>query len=288
MSLATGTLESSAGRSAWKDVRHTLRSLCPQSLLNWREARFYGRYGEVELHLVEFLCRRDRDAIDIGANDGSYEFYLLPHARHVIAFEPMPALAQALRTKFRRGVTVEAMALSNRSGTASLCMPVVDGIPINGCSTISSIAAAKYPGHQPVEVPMDTLDDVYEGEAGFIKIDVEGHQQAVLDGAFETIRRCRPRVLVEIIERMSPGGLKAAQRMFSDLHYTGYFVHKGQLRPIHQFSLEAMQNERDIPPLRAHLSTRGRFGKYLYNFIFVPAEEERRLAPKLEARLRKL
>ncbi len=41
-------------------------------VLNWREARFYAKYGEVELHLLDLLCRRDRDAIDVGANDGSY------------------------------------------------------------------------------------------------------------------------------------------------------------------------------------------------------------------------
>ena len=46
-----------AARS-YSDARHALRALCPQPLLNWREARFYGRYGEVELHLLEFLCRR--------------------------------------------------------------------------------------------------------------------------------------------------------------------------------------------------------------------------------------
>jgi len=43
-----------------------LRALCPQPLLNWREARFYGRYGEVELHLHhdgddEEKLRRDLD-----------------------------------------------------------------------------------------------------------------------------------------------------------------------------------------------------------------------------------
>ncbi len=45
-------------RRRWslQEARQALRSLCPQALLNWREARFYGRYGEVELHLLEFLC----------------------------------------------------------------------------------------------------------------------------------------------------------------------------------------------------------------------------------------
>jgi FkbM family methyltransferase len=197
---------------SYSEARHALRSLCPQPLLNWREARFYGRYGEVELHLLEFLCRRDADAIDVGANDGSYAHYMRRYARHVFAYEPMPSLAQALREKFQRRVTVEAMALSDSSGTVELRSPVVDGVVLTGCSTISDEAAAAYPGHRGVEVPMDLLDHVYRGNAGFIKIDVEGHEQSVLDGAIETIRRCRPRMLVEIDDRLSPGGLERARK----------------------------------------------------------------------------
>ena len=177
----------------YRDARQTLRTFCPQALLNWREARFYGRYGEVELHLLEFLCRRDQDAIDVGANDGSYVHYLRRHARRVVAFEPMPTLARALRRKFARGVVVEALALSDTTGTVSLCMPVVDGVVVTGCSTVSSKASATYPAHRTIEVPMDRLDNVYGDQVGFIKIDVEGHEQAVLDGAVETVRRCQPR-----------------------------------------------------------------------------------------------
>jgi FkbM family methyltransferase len=114
------------------------------------------------------------------------------YARHVFAYEPMPSLAQVLREKFPRRVTVEAMALSDSSGTVELRSPVVNGVVVTGCSTISDEAAATYPGLRAVEVPMERLDSVYRGNVGFIKIDVEGHEQAVLDGAIEIIRRCRP------------------------------------------------------------------------------------------------
>jgi len=250
-----------------------LRSLCPQALLNWREARFYGRYGEVELHLLEFLCSRDRDAIDVGANDGSYVHYLRRHARHVIAFEPMPSLADALITKFPRGVGIRRVALSDRVGTVELHMPVVDGVTVTGCSTVSAAASATYPDHRTIEVPMATLDSVYEGDVGFIKIDVEGHEQAVLDGAVQTIRRCRPRLLVEIDERLSPGGLRRAKAFFRDLDYRGYFVQAGRIDPIGLFSPEVLQNPTDLPDLTAPLQARQRFGRYIYNFIFLPRDE---------------
>ncbi|MEA2806533.1 MAG: hypothetical protein QOJ17_674 [Rhodospirillaceae bacterium] len=273
------------GSGLYREARQRVRSLFPQSVLNWREARFYGRYGEVELHLLEFLCRRDQDAIDVGANDGCYVHYLRRHARQVIAFEPMPSLARMLRRKFRRGVVVESMALSDTAGTVSLRMPVVDGVVVTGCSTVSSAASATYPAHRAIEVPMDRLDSVYGGEVGFIKIDVEGHEQAVLDGAIETIRRCRPRMLVEVDERLAPGGLARAKAYFRDLGYLGYYVEAGRLEPIERFSTERLQNPANLPDLTAPLQQRKRFGRYIYNFIFLPPGEPTETLHRLTDRL---
>ena len=277
-----------ADSGVYREARQALRSLCPQALLNWREARFYGRYGEVELHLLEFLCHRDRDAIDVGANDGSYVHYMHRYARRVIAFEPMPSLAGALAHKFRYGVRIEAVALSDREGTVALHSPVVDGVTVTGCSTVSPTASATYGGHRAIEVPMTTLDSIYEGDVGFIKIDVEGHQQAVLDGAAQTIRRCRPRMLVELEERLSPGGLDRGKAYFSALGYNGYFVHAGHLEPIARFLPEKMQDPSNLPALTAPLQQRQRFGRYIYNFIFLPREEPEETLHRMTARLAQL
>ncbi len=274
--------------STYAEARQALRALMPQPLLNWREARFYGRYGEVELHLLEFLCRRDADAIDVGANDGSYVHYLRRYARHVVAYEPMPSLAKALRAKFPRRVTVEGMALSDRSGSVELRSPVVDGIVVTGCSTISDEAAATYSGLRAVRVPMERLDDVYRGNVGFIKIDVEGHEQAVLDGAAQTIRRCRPRLLIEIDDRMSRGGLARARNYFTHLGYRGFFVHQGHLKPIERFSIDRMQHPANLPDLTAPLQARQRFGRYIYNFIFLPSQEPELTVWKMGERLHRL
>jgi len=257
-------------------------------LLNWREARYYGRYGEVELHLLQPLCRRDADAIDVGANDGSYIHYLRPHVRHIAAYEPMPKFAKLLRKKFPRGVTVECIALSDRTGTIELRMPVVDGVDIEGCCTVSSDASAVYPAYRGIDVPMDRLDNVYGGKAGFIKIDVEGHEQAVLDGAVETMGRCRPRAVVEVLERLSPSGIKRARAYFDALEYVGFFIHDGFLKPINQFLIEEMQDPANLPSLAAPLTERQRFGRYIYNFIFLPKEEAAPITEALTQRLAKL
>jgi FkbM family methyltransferase len=269
-------------------VKQSVRAILPQSVLNWREARFYGKYGEVELHLLDLLCRRDADAIDVGANDGCYVHYLLPNSRHVHAFEPMPSLVQGLQTKFADQVTIHPIALSDQPGTAELHMPVVDGVLVTGCATVSERASATYPAHRAVSVPMMRLDDAYQGNVGFIKIDVEGHEQAVLDGGLRTISACRPRMLVEIDERMAPGGLAQALAYFDRLNYCGHFIYQGRLEPIANFSASQMQDPANLPDLTAPLQQRRRFGRYIYNFMFLPGEEADRLLPALRQRIAKL
>jgi FkbM family methyltransferase len=260
-------------RRPYETAKQTLRSLLPQAVLNWREARYFGKYGEVEMHLLEFLCRRDQDAIDVGANYGGYVHFLRRYAQRVFAYEPMPEFARLLQFKFPRDVMVDSTALSDRVGEAQLYMPVIDGVTVTGCSTISADASAAYQAHRIITVRTNRLDNVYSGTAGFIKIDVEGHEQAVLDGAIDTIGRCQPRILVEIDERLSPGGLARAKAFFAKLGYRGYYVRAGRLENIEQFSVADMQNPANMPNMTATLRERPRFESYINNFIFLPPGE---------------
>ena len=132
-------------------------------------------------------------------------------------------------------------------------MPVVDGVLVTGCATVSDKASETYPDYQGVDVPMERLDDIYSGNCGFIKIDVEGHQQAVLEGAVETIKRCQPRMLVELEERLSPGGLGRARAFFEPLGYRAVFVWQGQLKPIDRFSVP--DHAGPVEPAEPHRGT---------------------------------
>src|SRR5882757_3593665 len=146
-----------------EQAKQTLRAMLPQTILNWREANYFGKYGEPEMHLVEFLCRRDQDAIDVGANYGGYVHFMRGHARQVIAFEPIPEFVRLLRGKFASDVVIEPIALSNRAGDTRLCTPIVDGVPVGGCATLSTDAASAYETHRVMEVRADRLDNVYSG-----------------------------------------------------------------------------------------------------------------------------
>src|SRR6266568_3035020 len=63
-----------------------------------------------------------------------------------------------------------------------------------GCFRDKSIVAERV-------VEVRTLDSFEFSDVAMIKIDVEGHEEAVVAGAEETIRRCRPSLLIESEER---------------------------------------------------------------------------------------
>jgi hypothetical protein len=107
----------------------------------------------------------------------------------------------------------------------------------------------------------------------------------VLDGAVEVIARCLPRLLVEIEEHLSPGGLARAGDFFSRLGYRGYFVHGHRLADIASFSVAQLQNPANRVTLTATLRERLHSTGYVNNFIFLPPNEPRSTLDRIGERL---
>ena len=77
-----------------------------------------------------------------------------------------------------------------------------------------------------------------------MKIDVEGAERAVLQGASETIRRCRPTIWVELLDRQSR---QAAQAMFAGFGYARYPIWLGE----HERPVPAVRSDADAHPRRS-------------------------------------
>ncbi len=274
-------------RTLARRAKRMLRRVCPRALLMWREASYFRRFGEVELGIVRLLCRPNSDSVDIGANEGSYIHFMRRYSRHVHAFEPVPWLADLLASKFPKGVTVHGIALSDTSGTAVLQIPIAAGGVVTGLASLNPRAVADYPESRRIEVPMAPFDAVYSGTVGFIKIDVEGHEEAVLDGARKTVERYHPRLLVEIEERMSPGAVDRIARTLGRLGYHGYFIRGQELEPIEHFDARSMQRPEDIAGFGAGVPRR-HFAGYINNFLFFPSDDPETTLPQIQARLRRV
>jgi FkbM family methyltransferase len=139
---------------------------------------------------------------DVGANMGLYALMCAsmfePEAVH--AFEPTPSTAEVARRAVganKLDITVEALALGDRSGSAELYFsPTSD--------ETNSLVDGFKSGQQTVTVPVRRMDD-HVAMTGVhptvIKIDVETHEPAVLAGAIETIARDRPAMVIEVLHR---------------------------------------------------------------------------------------
>ncbi|MEA2341672.1 MAG: hypothetical protein QOG11_1749 [Solirubrobacteraceae bacterium] len=138
----------------------------------------------------------DSCCIDVGAHRGAVLADLVrvaPHGRH-IAYEPLPELAAELAARFP-GVDVRNAALSDQAGERAF-VRVVDDPGWSGFlerPTPSALAV------EHVTVRTERLDDALP--AGFVpalvKIDVEGAEREVLDGALEALATHRPIVVFE-------------------------------------------------------------------------------------------
>lgn len=200
-------------------MHRQLRNL--QSLAPWLRPLKFNAYNLLTRH---FGWRIDPDfnilkhlpsvrlALDIGANWGqSIETIrrLRPDAR-IVSFEPNPVLAQRLERAYGAevGVKIEPCALSAEAGQMRLYVPSYRRFVYDGLASLDYTEAHQWlnpdrvAGFDPAllrvssyEVAVARLDD-FGLAPDFIKIDVQGHELAVLRGATATLAH-RPVVMLE-------------------------------------------------------------------------------------------
>lgn len=185
---------------------------------------------EREMELLDVLCDRARTGIDIGAKVGMYTYRIRARSSDVIAFEPIPLFNRMLRAVFhgKRG-RVEPYAVSRTRGTATMRLPYdQDGSHLQfGRSTIdpaNSLQHEEVARVEELEVETRALDEYELDNVGFIKIDVEGHELAVLDGGERTIARSRPNLLIECNNDHQPDAVAKLGRWLREHDYDAVYL----------------------------------------------------------------
>ena len=137
---------------------------------------------------IENFCKGDKKFIDIGSHIGSWTISLGPHSKHVHAFECNKHVFNilcaniALRNLSSK-VCTHLCGLSNKAGIMKYYKRNAEGGP-NGIEFLRE----NDHGCEMEEVQVCTLDDFELENIGFLKIDVEGHEKRVLEGALETLK----------------------------------------------------------------------------------------------------
>ncbi len=141
---------------------------------------------------------RRRVCLDIGAHVGLWSMHLVKLFAEVHAFEPVPLHAEIFpRNVATKNVTLHRVALGARAGTVSLSVPEES----TGNAQVLDGHRNPHGTDKPREVwhgvAMRSLDGFGFARADLVKIDVEGFELPVVQGARETLLRCRPNVVLE-------------------------------------------------------------------------------------------
>lgn len=162
--------------------------------------------GYWEYWITDFIWRNVRPgqvALDLGANHGYYTMLLADLVGadgHVAAFEPNPRLAALLDENiavngFWNTVKIYKVAVGDRpGGTLPILVPIRDQMSghllLSGEPVPTGLDTSRHALHQ---VPVTTLDEAIPGPVDFVKIDVEGAEEAVWHGMKRLIARS-PRI----------------------------------------------------------------------------------------------
>jgi FkbM family methyltransferase len=231
---------------------------------------------ERELRVMPQYLSADAVAVDVGANVGLYAAVMARHSARVLAFEPHPACAAHLRNlKLARCEVVEA-ALSDADGQAILRVPYEGDGELPALGTLAEANALR-DGHEEsksraIQVATLRLDTALAERLApgqnlcLIKIDVEGHEQAVLQGAASTIAQHRPVLLIEIEARHGSD----IESIFGTLRGLGYrasaLIDDRGLQPIDAETLRGLQSSERL----ARKLVRPRDTGYVNNVFFIP------------------
>jgi FkbM family methyltransferase len=127
-------------------------------------------------------------ALDIGANVGLWSRALCQRFQTVIAFEPVAMFRECLvRNVVSKKLVIESFALGNETTTANM-------IITEGNTGHTHIDPGTL-GHGNIQVKR--LDDLDLAHVDYVKMDCEGFEYRVLQGGEQTLRRCRPIMVVE-------------------------------------------------------------------------------------------
>ncbi len=145
-----------------------------------------GTYQIVKLRAALEHCKSFRTAIDVGAHVGLWTLQLAKAFARVEAFEPVQSHYYCLTANLAHAnnVGLHACALGDREGTVSM--------KVNAAISCKS-RVDKGSG----DIPLDRLDSYGFTDVDFIKIDCEGYERNVVNGAARAIQQWRPTMIVE-------------------------------------------------------------------------------------------
>lgn len=209
------------GRSCFRVMGHHLTVLPGDKGVSI-ELAVHGMHEPRVTRLFSSCLRPGMVAVDVGANIGYYallEARLVGKHGRVIAIEPVPENARVfLQNVVANGysnITFRQTAISDRVGRLPL--------RLSPKSNWHSLSDVPWPTRE-LFVDVCTLDRLLHRETlpsvDLVRMDLEGHELAVINGMRETIEKYHPRLLIELHPHIV--GSEATVQYLRQLETLGY------------------------------------------------------------------
>lgn len=179
-------------------------------------AKFILKEGEYEPDIVALVKQHldtERDVLDIGANVGFFSVLCgdaLANGSRVLAAEPTPGALKRLKLNLEQNGVKNVILHEGLVGKENGLVPfnVVEGKEeYSSMKPIAHEHAVDFES-KPMDILCRRIDDLvleHELNPGFMKIDVEGAEWDVMQGATKTIEKFRPVILTELDDRLLQG-----------------------------------------------------------------------------------
>ena len=239
-----------------------------------RARKFRTKWDPAEIDWIMDNVNTDEVCFDIGTHKGGWTYWMrkaVGSAGAIFAFEPQPALHRYLTKLFApnywSNVTLENIAFSNKEGSFEMFVPGEAGSTSPGASLKQEVAVHEADTMTTTTVTTTTLDQYVAKHSldsiAFIKLDVEGSEVDVIEGATTTLRELKPSWVIESEARhIGEDGVRELFSKMEEANYSGFFFSTDGLTPLSEFDFSRHQSQEGE-----------RFwdkASYYNNFLFTP------------------
>jgi FkbM family methyltransferase len=190
-----------------------------------------NKIWEPHMHdIFDKFIKKDSIVIECGCHIGSHTIKMASLCEKIYGFEPMPATYNVLKKNIELNSITNAIiyekGVSDNKGTTTFhwigdgdtgqCG--LDNNPMGKPSWIKST-------DETINVELITIDSLNLDKLDFMKIDVEGYEPLVIKGGFNTIKKCKPVIIMEVWKNhFGEVDINYTKELFKELLDIGYEV----------------------------------------------------------------